>query len=96
LPNIDIVVVRTSAGGVDALMAFVSGLPVDIKAAVFIVMHTSPGGPALLDKILGSSSKLPVVKSFERLLIQRGMIVVAIPDFHLSLENDHVRVTKGP
>jgi two-component system, chemotaxis family, protein-glutamate methylesterase/glutaminase len=96
LQNKDIVVVGTSAGGVDALRTFVAGLPDDLKAAVFIVMHSSPEGPGLLDQILDRSSKLPVVKAVDRLLIQPGMIVVAVPDHHLLLEKDHVRVTRGP
>jgi CheB methylesterase len=43
----DIIVVGASAGGVEALQTLISGLPRDLPAALFVVMHTSPTRPPL-------------------------------------------------
>jgi hypothetical protein len=48
----DIIVVGTSAGGVEALQILVGGLPCDSPASDFIVLHLSPTGPSFLDEIL--------------------------------------------
>jgi two-component system, chemotaxis family, protein-glutamate methylesterase/glutaminase len=40
----DIIVVGTSAGGVEALQILVGGLPRDLPAPIFIVLHLSPTG----------------------------------------------------
>src|SRR5215211_6107214 len=48
MPGRDIVVVGTSAGGVEALRALVGGLPADFPGSVFVVMHTAPDSPGVL------------------------------------------------
>lgn len=48
----DIVVVGASAGGVQALSAFAAGLPADLQASVFVVMHIMADGRSMLAEIL--------------------------------------------
>ena len=52
MPGHDIIVIGTSAGGVEALQILVGGLPCDLAAAIFIVLHLAPTGPSFLDEIL--------------------------------------------
>lgn len=92
----DLIVMGTSAGGVDALGTIVSELPGDLPAAVLIVMHTSPQGPYLLPEILRRSGPLEVASTVDGALIERAKIYVAVPDHHLLVEGDRIRVVRGP
>jgi CheB methylesterase len=46
MPGHDIIVVGTSAGGVEVLQILVGGLPCDLPAAIFIILHFAPWVPA--------------------------------------------------
>lgn len=96
MPGRDIVVVGTSAGGVEALRALVGGLPADFPGSVFVVMHTAPDSPGILGNILDRWGPLPAANADNRERIRPGRIYVAPPDRHLLLEPGLVRVTHGP
>lgn len=91
----DIIVVGASAGGLRALQIFVGGLPQDLAAAVFIVLHIGARRSAA-SRILNSSSPLPVAEAIDGGEIRNGHIHVAPPDHHLLLEPGHMRLTRGP
>ncbi len=92
----DTIVIGASAGGVQALTQLVSALPANIPAAIFIVLHVSPNSPRLLPGILARESRLPVSHAVEGEAIERGRIYVAPPDLHLLIEDDHVKLVRGP
>ena len=92
----DIIVVGASAGGVDALITLVSGLPKDLPAAVFVVLHFPAHSPSALPQILSRSGKLEAVHARNGAPIQKGLITVAPPDNHLLIEPGHVHLERGP
>jgi two-component system, chemotaxis family, protein-glutamate methylesterase/glutaminase len=91
-----LVVIGTSAGGIEALRGLVAGLPADFPAAIAIVLHTSPQAPDVLHHILSRSGPLSAVSPPSAARLQAGGIYVAPPDFHLLVEPGRVRVAKGP
>ena len=95
MPKRDIVVVGTSAGGVEALTALVAGLPADLQAAVFVVLHFPPHGESHLPHIL-SRAALRATMARDGDEIQCGRIIIAPPDRHLLLTRERVRVVYGP
>lgn len=92
----DIVVVGTSAGGVEALKRLTAALPADLPASIFVVQHCSPSGAGLLAKILGRSGSLPAQSPMNHEPIRRGLIYVAPPDRHLLIQDGHVCTSQGP
>jgi two-component system chemotaxis response regulator CheB len=96
MPNTRVVVLGTSAGGLDVLRTIVAGLPADFPAPVAIVMHTAPQSPGVIADILARAGQLPArtVSNAERL--NAGTIYVAAPDYHLVIEPGRIRATKGP
>lgn len=92
----DIIVIGASAGGVEALTELVRGLPSDLPAAVFAVVHFSPYATSVLPKILSRAGSLPAAHPQDREPIQPGHIYVAPPNFHLLVARGFVRVVRGP
>ena len=92
----DIVVIGASAGGVIVLKQFVTSLPVDFKASIFIVQHVSASTPSYLPEILSHAGPLKATHPRDGEKFKKGHIYVAPPDHHLLIEDDHVVVKKGP
>lgn len=93
----DIIVVGTSLGGIDALKELAAGLPRDLKAAVFVVLHVAPYSPGILPEIVERAGTLPAANAKDWEPIEYGRIYIAPPDNHLLLDpSGHVRVTRGP
>ena len=96
MPRRDIVVIGGSSGGLEAVRTILSGFPGDLSAAIFVVLHSSPDSPGVLDRIFGRASVLRVTYAIDREPIEPGRVYLAPPDRHLLLKRDHVRVTRGP
>ncbi len=94
----DIVVMGASAGGVEALKVVVAGLPANLPASVFVVLHIGNGinGQSFLPEILTSAGPLPAVRPTDGERLQRGTIYVAPPDCHLLVAPEHVHLSHGP
>jgi two-component system chemotaxis response regulator CheB len=92
----DIIVIGASAGGVEALSQLVRGLPEDLQASVFIVLHVPSNSTSVLAKILNRAGKLPAASAEDYETIQPGRIYVARSDCHLLVKRGHVRMTRGP
>jgi len=81
----DIIVVGTSAGGVDALAQLARGLPPGFPASVFVVCHVSPEGRSILPDILSRAGPLLASHAVNGERFVPGHIYVAPPDHHLLL-----------
>ena len=97
MTNNRIIVIGTSAGGLEILNNLIQQLPEQLPAAVFIVVHMAATSSAefvttRLQKFTQHTCK--VAKSGEH--IQAGTIYLAPADHHLLLSGKHVMVTQGP
>lgn len=98
MPKQDIIVIGTSAGGVEALKVVAAGLPANLPAAVFVVLHIGTGinGQSYLAEILTKAGPLRAVCPLDGQIIQHGTIYVAAPDYHLVITPERVRLWRGP
>ena len=92
----DVIVVGTSAGGVEALINLVSTLPADLPAAVFLVLHIPAQSPSMLPDILNRAGPLHALHPADGEVIHQGHIYVAPPDHHLLVEEGVARIVRGP
>ena len=89
-------VIGASSGGVEALMGLAGGLPGDLPATVFVVVHLSEESPSVLPKILDRSGPLEAVRAEDGERVEKGRIYVAPPGYHMLLQDGRVRVVRGP
>lgn len=92
----DIFVIGASAGGVQALTELCRGLPRDLPAALFVVMHTPSTGPGFLAQILDRAGPMAVEAARDGNPVVPGRMLIAPPDYHLLLYDGLVRLTRGP
>ncbi|WP_267427731.1 chemotaxis protein CheB [Methylobacterium sp. GC_Met_2] len=79
-----IIVIATSAGGLDPLLRIVTALPPTCRASVFIVQHIGTN-QSILPDILYSRGNLPAAFAQHGEVVERGRIYVAPPDHHMRL-----------
>lgn len=95
-PGHNIIVIGTSAGGLEALDDLIGQLPTDLPAAIFVVQHMAPEntGEALVHRLSRH-------KAFDGKLatdgdsFKPGRIYIAPPDTHLLVGKKKIMVTKG-
>jgi two-component system, chemotaxis family, protein-glutamate methylesterase/glutaminase len=92
----DMVVIGTSAGGVEALIGLFGKLPTHLPAAVAVVIHRNPRRPSQLAEVLDRHATLPVSEPGDGEAIQFGHIYLGRQDYHLLIEGTRFRLDAGP
>ena len=91
-----IVVIGTSAGGLEALDVVIGQLPHDLPASIFIVQHLAPEstGAALVHR-LGKHAAFHCTLASHGASFAQGSIYIAPGDHHLLVKKNRMLVTKG-
>jgi len=91
-----LVVVGSSAGGIEALSVLVGTLKKEFPAPIVLAQHLDPHRPSLLGEILGRKTQLPVVQVENQSTLEKGKVYVipsnrhvVIRDGQVALESDH-------
>jgi two-component system chemotaxis response regulator CheB len=92
----NIIVVGSSAGGVEALQRLCAGFPADLPAAVFVAQHLSPSARSVLPQLLDRVGPLPAIAPVDGQEIEMGRIYVAAPDLHMILRPGKILMRRGP
>ncbi|HVA24422.1 MAG TPA: CheR family methyltransferase [Chloroflexota bacterium] len=88
-----LVVIGSSAGGIEALSVVLGGLPKDFPAPVVIAQHIDPNRPSHLADILGRRSALPVRTVMDQETLEDGVVFVVPADRHVSISDHTVKLS---
>ncbi len=83
------VVIGASAGGVDALMKVLVGLPASFSLPILAVLHLPEDKPSRLPEILAYRLQMRVREAMDKQPIEPATVYVAPTGYHLSVEGDH-------
>ncbi|MFT0869711.1 chemotaxis protein CheB [Pseudomonas sp. CAM1A] len=82
------IVIGASAGGVSALFSVLGALPSDFAIPVLCVLHLPDDRHSQLAEVLQRRLRRPVREALDKARIEPGLIYVAGPGYHLSVEGD--------
>lgn len=88
-----VVGIGTSAGGLEALLPFVSHLSTDIDISLIIVQHGPSNQSGLLAELLGKASTLPVCVAENDSELKPKRVYVAPYNSDVSIENGRFKIT---
>ena len=91
-----LVVIGSSAGGIEALSRLVADLPGDFDAAIVIAQHLDPRRPSHLAEILERHATLPVRVVADGDPLSEGVIYVVPPNRLVEVVGDAVRLRRAP
>jgi two-component system chemotaxis response regulator CheB len=92
-----IVCIGASAGGLNAVSELVSQFPLQLNAAVFVVLHLSKSAIAdILVTRLEKATSLSCEVAKNGVMIQPGHIYIAPPDVHLLVGDGKIIIGHGP
>ena len=91
-----LVVVGSSAGGIDALSTLVSTLSPDFPAPIIVAQHLDPSRFSHLQEILARKSNVPVRTVQDRQPLEDGVVYVVPADRHVEISDHVVNVHSEP
>src|SRR4051794_9882983 len=95
-PEVDgvtqLVVVGSSAGGVEALLDLAANLPADFPAPIVLAQHLDPHRPSQLASLLAGRSRLQVRTVTDSEPLHAGTIYVVPADRDVEITDHHVAV----
>lgn len=91
--NSQLVVVGSSAGGIEALSTLVSTLPADFPAPIVLAQHLDPKRPSYLAEILSRHSTLPVRTVVDHAALEPGIVFVVPANRHVEITDHDISLT---
>ena len=91
-----LVVVGSSAGGIEALSGLVSSLPEDFDAPIVVAQHLDPKRESHLQEILARRSPLPVKTVTEHEPLQAGVVFVVPANRHVNITDSEIDLSSEP
>lgn len=79
------IAMAASAGGIPAIQTVLASLPINIPAAVLVVLHLEPSRDSQLSAILEKRTHWPVHAAVDGVTLNAGHAYVGVPDQHLTV-----------
>jgi two-component system chemotaxis response regulator CheB len=83
------IVIGASAGGIDALLQLLPGLPSTYPLPIIVLLHIPDDRESRLAEMFGMRVALPTCEAADKDTIRPGTIYFAGAGYHLSIEKDH-------
>jgi two-component system, chemotaxis family, protein-glutamate methylesterase/glutaminase len=83
-----IVALVASAGGIDAVLHVLEGLPSDLRATVIVLIHQDPTHLSHLVPVLERRSQLPIAAAADGMPLSAGHVIVVPAGRHLLVTPD--------
>ena len=90
--ELQLVVIGSSAGGIEALSRLVASLPSDFPAPIVIAQHLDPRRPSHLHEILARHATLPVRVVEDREALENGVIFVVPSNRLVEISHGDLRL----
>src|SRR6267143_790133 len=87
-----LVVVGSSAGGIEALSTLLGGLKLDFPAPVVLAQHLDPARRSHLQTILQRKTQLPIVLVTDSAPLKMGSVYVVPSNRHVVVSDGTVKV----
>jgi two-component system, chemotaxis family, CheB/CheR fusion protein len=88
-PDIPVVAIGASAGGLEALTAILRALPTDIALAFILIQHLDPRRRSILPELLSKATKIPVLEAIDAMRIESNRIYVMPSNVDISITDGH-------
>lgn len=88
----NLIVVGSSAGGIEALSTLAANLPEDFASPLVLAQHLDPSRPSHLPQILSRRTRLPVRTVTEHEKLEPGVIYVVPSNRHVEITDSEVHV----
>ena len=82
MTNTSLVVIGTSAGGLQALSVILGGLPSSLDVPIVVVQHRAPSSHDLAS-VLQDATELVVEEAEDKQILEDGHVYIAPPDYHV-------------
>ena len=93
-PATPVVGIGASAGGIDALQAFIPAIPPTCGIAFVVVQHLDPEHGSVLSTLLSRVSGIPVTEVRAETQIEPNHIYVILPNTTLTIADDKLQIAK--
>ncbi|MEP6823376.1 MAG: chemotaxis protein CheB [Ramlibacter sp.] len=86
--SVQAIAIGASAGGVEALLALLSGLPASFNIPIVVVLHQAEDRDSVLAEVFAGRTSLRVRQAADKEAMETGNLYFAPPGYHLLLEAD--------
>lgn len=84
----ELIVIGTSAGGIDALKELFTYLDHQITQPILIVQHLEPKSHSYLAAIVSEMSRKTTYETEDKMVIENSCIYVPAPNYHMMMEKN--------
>jgi two-component system CheB/CheR fusion protein len=88
-----VVGIGASAGGLEALTAFLKALPARTGMAVVVIQHLAPQHESALTQLLSKATAMPVLEVSNGMPVERNHVYVIPPDKIMTIQNGALMLT---